>query len=53
MVENLIAEDEFVIAIGEISMKDESGESSTYLYCDVWRFRDCKMAGLKAFVMKA
>jgi ketosteroid isomerase-like protein len=53
MVENLIAEDEFVTAIGEISMKDESGESSTYLYCDVWRFRDGKMAGLKAFVIKA
>jgi ketosteroid isomerase-like protein len=53
MVENMIAEGEFVTAIGKISMKDESGAITDYLYCDVWRFRDGKMAGLKAFVLKA
>jgi uncharacterized protein len=52
-VENLIAEGNFVTAIGKIAMKDESGESTDYLYCDVWRFRDCKMAELTAFVIKA
>jgi uncharacterized protein (TIGR02246 family) len=51
-VENLIAEGDFVTAIGKISMKDENGETSNYLYCDVWRFRDGKMAELKAFVIK-
>ncbi|TDE15604.1 nuclear transport factor 2 family protein [Dyadobacter psychrotolerans] len=51
VVENLIAEDEFVIAIGKISMKDETGKMSEYSYCDVWRFREGKMAELKAFVI--
>lgn len=51
-VENLIAEGDFVSAIGKISMQGENGEIATYLYCDVWKFRDGKMAELKAFVIK-
>lgn len=51
MVEHLIAEGEFVTALGKISMKDEAGKMVHYSYCDVWRFRDGKMAGLKAFVI--
>ena len=52
VVENLIAEGEFVTALGKISMKDEEGKMVDYSYCDVWRFRDGKMAELKAFVIK-
>ena len=51
MVENLIAEADFVTAIGQISMKDEDGKMVNYSYCDIWRFRDGKMAELKAFVI--
>jgi len=51
MVENLIAEGDFVTAVGKISMKDEKGKMVEYLYCDVWRFKDGKMAELKAFVI--
>jgi ketosteroid isomerase-like protein len=51
-VENLIAADEFVVAMGNISLKDESGSLIHYAYCDVWRFRDGKIAGLKAFVIR-
>lgn len=51
-VENLIAEGDFVTAIGKISLKDESGKVTDYSYCDVWRFRDNKMAELKAFVIE-
>ena len=51
MVENLIAEGDFVTAIGKISMKDKNGEKINYSYCDVWRFRDGKMAELTAFVI--
>lgn len=51
MVEALIAEGEFVTATGKISMKDENGIMVDYDYCDVWRFRDAKMAALKAFVI--
>jgi ketosteroid isomerase-like protein len=51
MVDNLIAEGDFVTALGKISMKDERGKIVDYTYCDVWRFRDGKMAELKAFVI--
>jgi uncharacterized protein (TIGR02246 family) len=53
MVENLIAEGEYVSAIGKISMKDKEGVMVHYSYCDVWRFRDGKMAELKAFVIES
>src|SRR5687768_4061656 len=52
MVENLIAEGEFVTALGKISMKDEDGKMVDYSYCDVWRFRNGKMTELKAFVIE-
>ena len=47
-VANLIAEGDYVTALGEITMG-----GIDYSYCDVWRFRDGKMAELKAFVIKA
>lgn len=51
-VSNLIAEGNFVTALGDITMKDEDGKSAHYSYCDVWRFRDSKIVGLRAFVIK-
>lgn len=51
-VDHLIGEDDFVTAVGKISMKDKNGKTDHYLYCDVWQFRDGKMAELKAFVVK-
>lgn len=51
-VENLIEEDDFVIAVGTISMNGEDGKIADYSYCDVWRFRNGKMDELKAFVIK-
>ena len=52
MVENLIAEGEYLTAIGTIAMKNEHGKMVNYSYCDVWRFRNGKMAELKAFVIE-
>ena len=52
VVENLIAEGDFVTAIGKIKMKGDEGNLENYAYCDVWRFVDGKMAGLTAFVIK-
>ncbi|AMM51818.1 ketosteroid isomerase [Rufibacter sp. DG15C] len=52
MVENLIAEGDYVTALGKIRLKDTDGQMAEYSYCDVWRFRDGKMAELKAFVIK-
>jgi ketosteroid isomerase-like protein len=50
MVEHLIAEGDFLTAIGTISLKDEHGTMTDYDYCDVWQFRDGKLDKLKAFV---
>jgi len=52
MVENLIEEGNFVTAVGKISLKDESGKTIHYSYCDIWRFRDGKLHELKAFVIE-
>ncbi|MGV3585675.1 MAG: nuclear transport factor 2 family protein [Adhaeribacter sp.] len=52
MVENLIAEGDFVTALGKIRLKDSDGKMADYSYCDVWRFRNGKMAELKAFVIR-
>ncbi|WP_245856897.1 nuclear transport factor 2 family protein [Mucilaginibacter auburnensis] len=50
--ECMIAEGDFVTAIGHISLKDAEGHMTDYAYCDVWRFKDGKMAELKAYVVK-
>ncbi|MBW4694421.1 MAG: nuclear transport factor 2 family protein [Lyngbya sp. HA4199-MV5] len=52
MVANLIAEGDFLTALGDITMKDEDGKMAHYSYCDVWRFRGGKIVELKAFVIK-
>ena len=52
MVENLIAEDDFVIAIGKIKTKNEDGKMILSSYCDVWKLRNGKLAELKAFVIE-
>ena len=52
-VAHMIAEGDFVVAVGDITMKDERGKAIRSLYSDVWRFRDGKMVELKAFVVKA
>ena len=52
-VKNLVAEGDFVTAIGTISVKDEKANEADYDYCDVWRFSNGKIAELTAFVIKA
>jgi uncharacterized protein len=50
-VHRMVAEDDFVIAIGEITLKDDKGAATRHEYCDVWRFDDGLMAELRAFVV--
>lgn len=52
LVKRFIAEDDFVTALGTITLPDETGKETEYAYCDVWRFRDGKMAELTAFVIQ-
>ncbi|RYG46268.1 MAG: nuclear transport factor 2 family protein [Chitinophagaceae bacterium] len=51
-VDQLISEGDFLTVVGEITLKDQDGKARDYAYCDVWRFRDGKMAELKAFVVE-
>ena len=50
-LENIIADGDFVTAIGKISMKDKSEKVVDYSYCDIWQFRNGKMDKLRAFVI--
>ncbi len=51
-VKNLIAENDYVIATGEIKIVDVDRKTRNYSYCDLWRFRDGKMSELEAFVIE-
>ena len=51
-VDHLIADGDFLTAVGEITLKDKAGRETHYAYCDVWRFSGNKMAELKAYVVK-
>ena len=50
---NLIAEGDFLVALGDIVLKDKEDRERNHAYCDVWRFRDGKMVELRAFVVEA
>lgn len=50
-VQHLIADGDFVVALGEITSKDESGNPVQNRYSDVWRLRDRKLAELNAYVI--
>ena len=51
-VEPVIAEGDFVVARGDMTMKDKDGKTVPYSYCDVYRFQGDKIAELNSFVVK-
>lgn len=51
-VKNLIAENDYVTVLGQITLINEKGAGVMYWYCDVWKFRDGKLAELTAFVIE-
>ena len=51
-VERMIAEGDFLTAIGQFALTDASGKTAEYAYCDVWRFEDGKLAELRAYVVE-
>lgn len=51
-VDHLIAEGDFVVALGEVTTTSKDGKTARSSYCDVWRFRGGKIAELKAFVIE-
>ena len=51
-VENLVAEGDFLTAVGKITMKDKDGKETHSSYCDVWRFRGDKIVESRGFVIE-
>lgn len=51
-VDNIIAEGDFVTAYGDLTLKEKDGKTVPYAYCDIYRFRDGKIAELNSFVIK-
>lgn len=51
-VDAVIAEGVSVAAYGDMTMKDESGETASYSYCDVYQFRNDEIIRLQSFVVK-
>lgn len=51
-VANVIADGDFVTAYGDMTIKDKTGTTAPYSYCDIYRFRDGKIVELNSFVVK-
>ena len=51
-VDHLIAEGDFVTAIGDIAVVAAAGRVVRSAYCDVWRLRQGMLAELRAFVVE-
>lgn len=52
IVNKLLADDDHIVAVGKIKLKDKHGLMAEYSYCDVWRLRDGKLHELNAFVVE-
>lgn len=52
VIDPVIAEGDFVVARGNMTMKDKDGKPGQYSYCDIYRFSDDKIAELNSFVVK-
>ena len=50
-VHAMIADGDYVVALGDIASTDAQGNPVPNAYSDVWRIRDGKLAELKAFVI--
>ena len=51
-VDQMIAEGDTVICYGDMTMKEENGESVPYSYCDIYQLRNDEIARLQSFIVK-
>ena len=51
-VDHVIAEGDFVVAHGDMTMKDKDGKAVPYSYCDIYHFRGAMIVELRSFVIK-
>jgi len=47
----VLADGDYVVSRGEMKMKDKSGKTIPYSYCDIYRFRGAEIAELQSFVV--
>jgi uncharacterized protein len=52
VIDPVIAEGDFVVARGDMTMKDKDGQTNPYSYCDIYRFSGDKIIELNSFVVK-
>lgn len=50
-IERYIEEGAYLTALGSIKLRNKDGQLVNYSVCDVWTFREGKLAELKAFVI--
>lgn len=51
VIDPVIAEGDFVVARGEMTMQDKDGKPGQYAYCDLYRFSGEKVVELTSFVV--
>ncbi len=51
-VTDTIAESDTVISRGDMTMKNKEGESEDYAFCDVYKFKNGKVAMLQTYMVK-
>jgi ketosteroid isomerase-like protein len=51
-VNELVAERDFVVANGDMTMTTKAGEIVPYAYCDIYRFQDGEIVELRTFINK-
>jgi ketosteroid isomerase-like protein len=51
-VHHVIAEGDFVVAYGDMTMQDKDGAVVPYAYCDIYHFRGDTIVELRAFVLQ-
>ncbi len=51
VIDPIIAEGDFVVARGDMTMKDKDGKTTPYTYCDIYRFSGDKIVELNSFVV--
>ena len=51
-VTRLIAEGDFLTALGGIAITDHVGKTTNYAYCDIWRFERGLLSELQGFAIE-
>ena len=51
-IKNVIAENDLVMCNGDMKMKDKKGNLSDYAFCDVYLFKEQKIAELTSYIIR-